>query len=82
VDVLRGVRKQPADGERIELSAADPLNLVGVVLPGARIPAVLTNTVTYVDGIARERTGLVDYLGDYRAPGTPLSPNTPLAAGG
>jgi ATP-dependent Lhr-like helicase len=52
VDVLRGVRKQPADGETIQLSAADPLNLVGVVLPGARIPAVLTNTVTYVDGIA------------------------------
>jgi ATP-dependent Lhr-like helicase len=50
VDVLRAIRKQPKDGEAIRLSAADPLNLVGVVLPGARIPAVLTNTVTYVDG--------------------------------
>jgi ATP-dependent Lhr-like helicase len=50
VDVLRGVRKQPKDGETIQLSAADPLNLVGIILPGARIPAVLTNTVTYVDG--------------------------------
>ena len=50
VDVLRAIRKQPKDGETIQLSAADPLNLVGIVLPGARIPAVLTNTVTYVDG--------------------------------
>ena len=50
VDVLRAIRKQPKDGETIQLSAADPLNLVGIVLPGARIPAVLTNMVTYVDG--------------------------------
>jgi ATP-dependent helicase Lhr and Lhr-like helicase len=50
VEVLRQVRKQPRNGETIRLSAVDPLNLVGVVLPGARVPAVLTNTVTYVDG--------------------------------
>jgi ATP-dependent Lhr-like helicase len=50
VDVLRTVRKQPKDGETVRLSAADPLNLAGVILPGARVPAVLTNTVTYVDG--------------------------------
>jgi ATP-dependent Lhr-like helicase len=50
VDVLRTVRKQPKDGETVQLSAADPLNLVGIILPGARIPAVLTNTVTYIDG--------------------------------
>jgi ATP-dependent Lhr-like helicase len=50
VDVLRQVRKQPRDGETIRLSAVDPLNLVGVILPGTRVPAVLTNSVTYVDG--------------------------------
>jgi len=44
------VRKQPRAGETIRLSAVDPLNLVGVILPGTRVPAVLTNTVTYVDG--------------------------------
>jgi ATP-dependent Lhr-like helicase len=33
------------------LSAADPLNLVGVVLPGPRIPAVATNSVSYTDGV-------------------------------
>jgi ATP-dependent helicase Lhr and Lhr-like helicase len=50
VGLLREVRKQPRDGETVRLSAADPLNLVGVVLPGPRIPAVATNSVSYTDG--------------------------------
>jgi ATP-dependent Lhr-like helicase len=50
VDVLRQVRKQPRAGETVRLCAVDPLNLVGIVLPGSRIPAVATNSVTYVDG--------------------------------
>jgi ATP-dependent Lhr-like helicase len=50
VDVLREVRKRPRAGEAIRLSAVDPLNLAGVILPGPRVPAILTNTVTYVDG--------------------------------
>jgi ATP-dependent Lhr-like helicase len=50
IDVLRTVRKQPRNGETITISAADPLNLTGVVLPGPRIPAIGANTVTYTDG--------------------------------
>lgn len=50
VEALRAVRKQPLSGETIRLSAADPLNLTGIVLPGPRVPAVATNTVTYTDG--------------------------------
>ncbi len=50
VDALRQVRKQPRNGETIRLSAADPLNLVGVVLPGTRVPATAANAVTYTDG--------------------------------
>ena len=56
VDVLREVRKQPRARETIRLSAVDPLNLVGVILPGPRVPAVLTNTVTYVDGAVSPTT--------------------------
>ncbi len=50
IDVLRAVRKQPRSGEVVRLSAADPLNLTGIVLPGPRIPAIGSNTVTYLDG--------------------------------
>ncbi|MGE5291615.1 MAG: DEAD/DEAH box helicase [Micromonosporaceae bacterium] len=50
VDLLRSVRKLQRAGERITISAADPLNLAGIVLPGPRIPALPANSVTYVDG--------------------------------
>jgi ATP-dependent Lhr-like helicase len=52
VDALRAVRRLPRSGtERVELSAADPLNLVGILTPGARVPAGLGGRVVYVDGI-------------------------------
>jgi ATP-dependent helicase Lhr and Lhr-like helicase len=50
VDVLREVRKQRLAGETVQLSAADPLNLTGIILPGPRVPAIHANTVTYTDG--------------------------------
>ena len=54
VEMLREIRKRPLTGETILLSAVDPLNLTGIVLPGPRIPALLTNSVSYTDG-AQER---------------------------
>jgi ATP-dependent Lhr-like helicase len=51
VAVLRETRKRPLDGETVRLSAADPLNLAGIVLPGPRIPAVAVHAVSYTDGV-------------------------------
>jgi ATP-dependent Lhr-like helicase len=52
VGALRAVRRAGREGqERVELSAADPLNLVGLLTPGARIPATLGSRVAYVDGV-------------------------------
>jgi ATP-dependent Lhr-like helicase len=51
VEQLAHVRKAPRTGERVVVNAADPLNLVGVVVPGDTVPAVRTNRVTYVDGV-------------------------------
>ncbi len=61
VEVLRTVRKAPRNGETVCISAADPLNLTGVVLPGPRVAAIGANTVTYVDGAvpASAAAGLV-----------------------
>jgi ATP-dependent Lhr-like helicase len=50
VDALRSVRKLKLTGERVTVSGADPLNLAGIVLPGPRVPALPTNSVTYLDG--------------------------------
>jgi ATP-dependent Lhr-like helicase len=51
VEQLSRVRKSQATGERVTVNATDPLNLVGVVVPGTTVPAVRTNWVTYVDGV-------------------------------
>jgi ATP-dependent Lhr-like helicase len=45
----------PLTGETIVLSAADPLNLVGILLPGERVPAISGKTVIFHDGaVVRE----------------------------
>jgi ATP-dependent helicase Lhr and Lhr-like helicase len=54
VDALRTLRKQERTGQTVVLSAADPLNLVGIVLPGERVPALRANAVTYVDGVPED----------------------------
>jgi ATP-dependent Lhr-like helicase len=51
VELLRSVRKLERSGETVRISAADPLNLVGIVLPSPRVPALPTNSITYVDGL-------------------------------
>ncbi len=56
VDVARSVRRAPKAGHRVHVSAVDPLNLTGVVTPGARVPAVLGNVVVYVDGVPETPT--------------------------
>ena len=51
VEMLRSVRKLPHADETVRIAAADPLNLVGIVLPGPRVPALPHDSVTYVDGV-------------------------------
>jgi ATP-dependent Lhr-like helicase len=48
---LRSARAKSQSGELISLSAADPLNIVGIVTPGARLPALTGNRVLYRDGL-------------------------------
>lgn len=50
VEALRAVRKAEADGGWLKISACDPLNLVGILTPGARVPAVPGNYVIYRGG--------------------------------
>jgi ATP-dependent Lhr-like helicase len=52
IDLLRSVRRRELAGEIIRLSAADPLNLIGVITPGARIPAIHANSIVLRDGVA------------------------------
>ncbi len=48
---LRAVRKLDKPGELVVLSAADPLNLVGILTPEARVAAIYRNRVLFKDGL-------------------------------
>ena len=48
---LRAVRKMEKADELIVLSAVDPLNLVGILTPEDRVPAMYRNRVLYRDGL-------------------------------
>jgi ATP-dependent Lhr-like helicase len=48
---LRAVRKLEKSGEFVALSGADPLNLVGIVTPEARVAAITPNRVLFRDGL-------------------------------
>jgi ATP-dependent Lhr-like helicase len=54
VESLRAARKRNESGavsHDIKLSASDPLNLAGIILPGPRVPAVATNFLLFRDGV-------------------------------
>ncbi len=60
VESVRAMRGLPLSGETITLSAADPLNLVGILVPGERVPAISGRTVSYRDGIAVSAAAAID----------------------
>jgi len=61
IESLRAMRKSGGGlVQEIKISACDPLNLAGIILPGPRIPALTTNFLVCKDGtIARVVVGRV-----------------------
>lgn len=51
IGLLRSIRKTPANDELIALSAADPLNLQGILTPGPRIAAFTANRILFSGGL-------------------------------
>jgi ATP-dependent Lhr-like helicase len=51
IQLLRSIRRTAAEGQMISVSAADPLNLLGVVTPGGRLSPAAANRVLYRDGV-------------------------------
>ena len=51
IPLLREVRRRPHDGRLVAVCGADPLNLVGTLLPGNKVPAVSGNRIVYRDGL-------------------------------
>ncbi|WP_422417906.1 DEAD/DEAH box helicase [Pseudomonas sp. GZD-222] len=51
VALMREVRRRPLDDSLVAISATDPLNLIGTLLPGNKVPALSGNRVLYRDGV-------------------------------
>jgi ATP-dependent helicase Lhr and Lhr-like helicase len=51
IGMLRATRRQEATDQWVSVSGADPLNLVGILTPGAKLPALTANRLLYRDGI-------------------------------
>jgi ATP-dependent Lhr-like helicase len=51
VGQLRSIRRLEGGGRLISISAADPLNLTGIITPGDRIPGLASNRILYRDGV-------------------------------
>ena len=56
LDALRSVRRSTANGEEIALAPSDPLNLIGVILPGSRSEAAAAGRIRLIDGVPAELT--------------------------
>ena len=74
IGLLRSIRKTAPKGELITLSAADPLNLQGILTPGARIAALTANRVLFHDGlpIAALEAGEIHKLADAAVSDLPI----------
>jgi ATP-dependent Lhr-like helicase len=51
IGLLRSIRKSSSNGALITLSAADPLNLQGILTPGAKLAAFTANRIVFRDGL-------------------------------
>jgi ATP-dependent Lhr-like helicase len=51
IGLLRDVRRKPLSEQFISLSAADPLNLIGILTPGSRLASLAGNRLLYRDGV-------------------------------
>ena len=64
VERLRAIRREARSGQIVRVPAVDPLNLVGILTPGPRMPAIRHRTVVFHDGAPVSAAEA-----DHRAPG-------------
>ncbi len=74
IPLLREVRRRGSqahegedDAALVCIAASDPLNLLGTVLPGEKVPAVAGNRIAFLDGLAVATliAGRVEFRGDF-----------------
>jgi len=66
VEALRAVRRRPEEPEVVVVAAADPLNVVGILVPGPRVPVLGREVIAFRDGVPVETGELGDVLSRLR----------------
>lgn len=51
VTLLRNIAKKEKQAKLISISAADPLNLIGIIIPGNKVSRIASNRILFRDGI-------------------------------
>jgi ATP-dependent Lhr-like helicase len=66
VGTLRDIRRKPDSEQWVSLSAADPLNLAGILTPGGKLAGLTANRLLYRGGVpvAVLSAGKVEFLAD------------------
>jgi len=78
VEALRAVRRGPEESDAVVISAADPLNLVGILLPGARISPFSELAVAHRNGVPVDSGPLGALLSRLqKTPRSPVRPTLP-----
>jgi len=67
VEALRAVRRKPDERETVVVSAADPLNLLGILFPGPRLPPFSGRAIAYRAGIPIATGDLASILAHLRS---------------
>jgi ATP-dependent Lhr-like helicase len=64
IGLLRDMRRKPPTEAYLSLSAADPLNLIGILTPGPRLASLAGNRLLFRDGlpVATMAAGEIQYL--------------------
>ncbi|MCA9012883.1 MAG: DEAD/DEAH box helicase, partial [Planctomycetaceae bacterium] len=67
VQKLRQIRDEGSRREIVVITAADPLNLVGILSRQERVPGTASNRVAYLDGlpVAALRGGTTEFLNEF-----------------
>ena len=69
VESLRALRKAGPSGQVVTVSGADPLNLVGIIVPGDRVPPTGNRFIRFRDGVADEGTTVAPFPAERVAAG-------------
>jgi ATP-dependent Lhr-like helicase len=77
VETMREIRRTQPDGKVIVISAADPLNLIGILTTGDRVRSIPQTRIAYRDGLA------ISYMeGDFLRPIAESDPEVASALAG